>query len=80
MVLGKKAIFLAGPPAGDVKDLADALAGRKGGTLLAASRADGKTLGELKLSSAPIFDGMAAAGGALFVSCADGKLRCFGAR
>jgi outer membrane protein assembly factor BamB len=78
MLLGEGEIVIAGPPAGDIKDLADALAGKQGGILLAASRADGKTLGEVKLESAPVFDGMAAAGGRLYVSCIDGKVRCFG--
>ncbi len=78
MVLGKDRIVIAGPPAGDVKALADALAGKQGGRLLAASRADGKTQGELKLDSAPVFAGMCAAAGRLYVSCVDGTLRCYG--
>ncbi|MHC4916226.1 MAG: outer membrane protein assembly factor BamB family protein, partial [Planctomycetota bacterium] len=78
MVLGKDSVVIAGPPAGDIKGLADALAGKQGGTLLAASRADGKTIAEVKLDSPPVFAGMAAAGGRLYMSCVDGKLRCFG--
>ncbi len=78
MVLDKKTVFVAGPPAGDIKNLAGALAGMNGGVLLAASRADGKTVAELKLESPPVFDGMAAAYGRLYVSCTDGTLRCCG--
>ena len=39
---------------------------------------DGTKLSELKLDAPPVFDGMAAAGGKLYLSCLDGKLRCFG--
>jgi hypothetical protein len=80
MVLGKETICIAGPPAGEVEDLADALAGKRGGLLQVVARSDGKTLGELKLPSVPVFDGMAAAGGRLYLSCTDGKLRCLGGR
>ncbi len=51
-------------------------AGSEGG-LTAISAADGKTLSKTKLP-APLWDGMAAAGGRLFVSTRDGKLLCLG--
>ena len=41
---------------------------------------DGKTLATHKLASLPVFDGMAAAGGRLYVSTTDGRLRCLGKR
>ena len=54
--------------------------GKRGGALLAISAGDGAKLAEIKLDSAPVYDGMAAAGGRLFVSTVDGKLLCLGKR
>ncbi len=57
----------------------EAFEGRKGAVLMATSKADGKKLAAYSLDSAPVFDGMAAAGGRLFLSTADGRLLCLGA-
>ncbi|MDP6635391.1 MAG: PQQ-binding-like beta-propeller repeat protein [Phycisphaerae bacterium] len=54
-----------------------ALEGKKGGHLWAVSTVDGEKLSELKLDSVPIFDGMAAAGGKLYMATVDGKVVCF---
>ena len=59
-------------------ELSDEVVSPREGRLLSFSATDGKKLGELKLSAPPVFDGMAAAGGRLYVSCRDGTLRCFG--
>jgi len=59
---------------------ADALAGKQGGLLWAIAKADGKRLAEHKLSSPPVFDGMAAAGGRLYVCTMDGAVYCLGDR
>ena len=48
------------------------------GRLMAFSAADGGKLGKVALPSPPVFDGLAAARGKLYVSCLDGKLRCYG--
>jgi hypothetical protein len=48
--------------------------------LLVLSAADGKEVEALDLEAAPVFDGMAAAGGRLFISGRDGRLRCFGGK
>jgi len=78
MTLTEERLFVAGPPdSGDISELEDALAGGKGGVLLAVAKADGKTLAEFNLDAPPVFDGMAAAGGRLLLSCTDGRLRCF---
>jgi hypothetical protein len=53
-----------------------AMKGRRGALLLAVSKADGKTLAELKLDFPPTWDGMAAAGGRLYMSTVDGKVLC----
>ncbi|NOZ23318.1 MAG: PQQ-binding-like beta-propeller repeat protein [Planctomycetes bacterium] len=53
--------------------------GKRGAFVMAVSKADGKKLCAYRLKSAPIFDGMIAANGRLFVSTADGKVLCLGA-
>jgi len=58
----------------------EALRGGKGGTLLAVSAADGKTLAQIPLHSPPAWDGMAAAGGRLYLSTLDGTVVCFGGK
>ncbi len=60
--------------------LADQLAaieGKKGASLWAVSTVDGTKLSELKLESVPVFDGMAAARGKLYMTTIDGKVVCF---
>jgi len=79
MVLADQTLFVAGPP--DVFSADDPLAalkGTTGGVLLAVSAADGKTLSHMKLDSPPVFDGMAAAGGRLFLATVDGRVLCMG--
>lgn len=56
------------------------LAGKKGASLWAVSTADGSKLAEYKLDALPVFDGMAAAYGRLYVSTGDGKVVCFSGR
>ncbi len=64
---------------GGVLWVAGRLGKRPAGQVLRAYAAkDGKQLKEIELSAPPVHDGMAAAGGKLFLSCLDGKLRCFG--
>jgi hypothetical protein len=40
----------------------------------------GEKLSELELPAAPVWDGLAAAGGRLYLTTEDGKLRCFGGK
>jgi outer membrane protein assembly factor BamB len=54
-----------------------ALDGKQGGLLRAVSSKDGRTLAEVKLSSLPTWDGMAAAGGRLYLSTTGGSVVCF---
>lgn len=56
----------------------EALDGLKGGILTAVSAADGAGLASYRLDSAPVFDGMAAADGTLYLSTTDGKILCLG--
>ena len=80
MVVAGSTLFAAGTP--DVADPDDpwaAIEGRRGGLLWTVSTEDGRKLGEYHLDNPPIFDGMAAARGRLYVSTIDGKVACFGA-
>ena len=54
----------------------DAWAGKKGGVLWAVSSADGKKVSEYTLDAPPVFDGMAAANGKLFLATTDGTVVC----
>ena len=81
MVLADKTLFVAGPP--DVLDPADPLAafeGRKGAVLQARSAADGAKIAERALPSPPVFDGLIAAAGRLYLATCDGRLTCFAGR
>jgi outer membrane protein assembly factor BamB len=53
-----------------------ALNGANGSQLLAVSAADGRILSELSLDGLPVFDGMAAAAGRLYLSTRQGQLIC----
>ena len=81
MVLAGKHLFVAGAPdVVDEKDPMAAFEGRKGAVLRAYSAADGKMLTELKLGAPPVFDGVIAAGGRLYLTTVDGKVICFGSK
>ena len=55
-----------------------AFEGKTGGLLYIVSCGDGRTLARVKLESAPVWDGMAAARGRLYVATRDGRLVCMG--
>ncbi|HUT09693.1 MAG TPA: PQQ-binding-like beta-propeller repeat protein [Thermoguttaceae bacterium] len=81
MVVAGETLFVAGPP--DVVDPADpwaGLDGRRGSLLQAISAADGEKLGEIELDASPVYDGMAAAGGRLYMALTDGVVVCLGSR
>ncbi|MHC4199918.1 MAG: hypothetical protein ACYSU0_08005, partial [Planctomycetota bacterium] len=78
MVLAGDTLFVAGAP--DVVPEDDPLAameGRLGGRLLAVSGKDGAKLAEYEIASPPVFDGMIAAGGRIYIVTRDGKVRCW---
>ncbi len=54
-----------------------ALQGRRGALLHVVTAEGGRKLHELKLAGCPVFDGMAAAEGKLFMSMMDGSVVCF---
>ena len=53
-----------------------AFEGRKGARLWAVAAEDGKKLTECELTSVPVFDGLAAANGRLYLVTMDGKVLC----
>jgi outer membrane protein assembly factor BamB len=55
-----------------------ALDGKKGGSLVVVSTTDGKTISKLQLASPPVWDGIAAAYGSVFMATQDGKIIRFG--
>ena len=70
-------IFLAGMSATPVSgDPHATFEGRVGGMLRTVSAVDGKPLAQRKLTSPPVWDGLAAAGGRMFMATMDGRVIC----
>jgi len=63
-----------------LKGQGDALNGAQGAFLWAVSAEDGTRRAQYRLESPPIFDGMIAADGRLYISTIDGRLICMGKR
>jgi hypothetical protein len=85
--LAGETLFVAGPsvkvnriphdPA-EADPFAEALEARVGGSLLAVSVKDGKTMTNIDLEGPPVFDGMATAYGRLYLAGVDGRVVCLG--
>jgi hypothetical protein len=72
-------LFAAGPPdVVDPKDPLGAFEGRLGGVLHAFDSATGQLVAEHQLASPPVFHGIAAARGHLYLALEDGSLVCYG--
>ena len=56
-----------------------ALAGQRGGSMAMISTADGTKIREIKLDSPPVFDGMSATEGKVFLSLRNGSVTCYAA-
>ncbi len=81
MALAGDRLFFAGPP--DVVPEEDPLAafeGRRGAALWAVATADGEKLEEVSLDALPVFDGLIAAAGRLYLSTTDGRVLCYSAK
>jgi hypothetical protein len=77
MVLAGDTLFVAGPP--DVfigKKLPGSPPDESRGLLWAVSTKDGEKIKACDLSSGPVFDGMAAAYGGLYISLKNGNVVC----
>jgi len=79
MVLADSTLLTAGPPeiAIDEASSLASLEGEQGAFLYMVSSADGKELAKYELDSSPVFDGMAAAYGRLYLSTTKGNVICF---
>jgi len=75
MVLAGKVLFVAGLLANEIDGPGGPDQSRRA-ALLALSASDGTELGRCSLDSTPVFDGMAAAYGRLYVSMKNGSLLC----
>jgi hypothetical protein len=61
-----------------LREQVDAFVGKKGAMLWAVSAANGQKQTELHLDELPVFDGMAAAYGRLFLTTVEGNVQCLG--
>jgi outer membrane protein assembly factor BamB len=68
------------PVQAKLKAQGDALNGAQGAFLWAVSAEDGTRRAKYRLESPPVFDGMIAADGRLYISTIDGRLVCMGKR
>jgi len=78
MLLGSNCLYVAGTR--DIVDEKDPWAhveGRKGGLMAIYGRTDGKKLAEVPLPAAPIFDGISASRGNVYLVTRDGKVNCY---
>jgi len=96
LLVADETMFIAGPPdvikpQGQIAEAVMTLEnpqealetwrGKRGGAILwAVSASTGEKLAEYKLDAQPVFDGMAAANGKLFLSQKNGKITCFAPR
>ncbi len=81
MILAGRYLCLAGAP--DVVSRDDSWAAfddHEGGMLEVYSKSHGKKTSAYKLASTPIYDGMAAANGKLFISLENGSIVCYGGK
>jgi hypothetical protein len=70
LVLAGERLYAGGP--------VDRFRRQKGGRLWSFSAGDGKLIQEIPLEARPVSDGIAVAGGRLYVCAEDGRLLCFG--
>jgi len=81
MVATREKLLVAGPP--DTIPFDDPLAsfeGRNGSLLTVLSKKDGKVLQKYRFDFAPIFDGMIASNGCVYITTLDGKIICLGVK
>ena len=79
MAVAGGVLFVAGAPDRvDPSDPLGAFEGRKGMVLCAFGAADGKQIRECPLASLPVWDGMAAAAGRLYLATQAGHVLCIG--
>ena len=62
------------PPA--LQEARNVFLGQRGGWLYAVDKKDGGPISEIELGSVPVFDGLVAARGRLFLAMKDGSVVC----
>ena len=77
MVLANHTLFVSGPYGDAIRSM-DSFEGKRGIRLAAVSADDGSLLANYEIGGLPVFDGMAAAGGKLYIAMKDGSLRAYG--
>ncbi len=81
MLRAGNSLYFGGlPDVIDEKDPFAAYEGRKGGLLWVMSARNGEKLAEYKLEAVPLWDGMAAANGRLYISTQDGRVLSMGTK
>jgi hypothetical protein len=79
MLAAGERLYLAGPPdLPSEQDAYEAMIGNRGALFRVVSTADGGTLSEFAMEEVPVFDGLIAAGGRLYMSTIHGTLICLG--
>jgi outer membrane protein assembly factor BamB len=77
MIVADQRLFIAGfQDRIDPKDPWATFEGRRGGVICVVSARDGKKLSEYPLESLPVWNGMAAAGGQLYLTLRNGSVVC----
>jgi hypothetical protein len=80
MIAGRENLYVIGvEDKSGGQDYWKYLEGREGGLLVVHSKSNGKQCFKCKLDSAPVFDGLSAAGEQVFVIGKDGSVICMGA-
>jgi outer membrane protein assembly factor BamB len=79
MVLTEDALFMAGP-IGSIEESPEAYHGTMGSCLWAVDCKTGEKRTEYELPCRPVFDGMVAADGRIYVSLANGEIQCWAGR
>jgi len=79
MIAAGNTILAAGPSETAWRAPKDT-SGEEGATLMAIATADGAELSRVQMPAAPVLDGIAAAGGRVFVSLENGQLLCLGGK
>jgi outer membrane protein assembly factor BamB len=81
MVLAADRLYLAGPPDLEPEqESADAMRGLKGSRFWVVATSDGTKISEIEMEKAPVFDGLIAAFGRLYMVTQDGTIMCLGSK
>jgi hypothetical protein len=80
MVLAGDTLFAAGPPMGTGKGAEEPPFDAGPGVLVATNPVTGETVADYEMEAQPVFDGIAAANGRLYICTVDGRVRCLAGR